>query len=265
MAAEEAPTEPQEAEDDDPEIDLGEIKVKKSELKAGYMKDADYRRKTAEVAEAKRIAQADRERVHAERNHYANHLDVLIGGLQSQLVGDQRALAQLAETDPAEWVKQNALTQQRYANLQSAIQERQQLANRQSAEQQQEMEEWRKGEAVALQDKLPEWRDAKVKEAESRSIAEYLLEQGYANDELSNLFDHRALLVARDAAKWRSHLAAQKSLKDKQARPEPPKTMKGGTAQDTKPTNSAYQDALAKARKTGNPDDIERALRLKGR
>lgn len=43
-------------EDEDPEIDLGEIKLKKSELKAGYMKDADYRRKTAEAAEVKREA-----------------------------------------------------------------------------------------------------------------------------------------------------------------------------------------------------------------
>src|SRR3546814_18649337 len=54
--------------------------LKKSEIlawKAGEMKDADYRRKTAEAAEAKREVLAERERIEQERSHYANHLDVV--------------------------------------------------------------------------------------------------------------------------------------------------------------------------------------------
>jgi len=53
-AEEQEAQDPAEQQDDDPEIDFGDFKLKKSEAKAGYMKDADYRRKTAEVAEAKR-------------------------------------------------------------------------------------------------------------------------------------------------------------------------------------------------------------------
>lgn len=45
------------------------------------MKDADYRRKTAEAAEAKREAQAERERIAVERSHYANHLDTVLNSL----------------------------------------------------------------------------------------------------------------------------------------------------------------------------------------
>jgi hypothetical protein len=221
------------------------------------MKDADYRKKTAEVAEAKRIVQAEVERVQAERSHYANHLDVVLHSLQTQLIGDQAELAKLAETDPAEWVRANAAFQQRYANYQAAIQERQQLANRMTAEQEQEVTEWRKGEAKALQEKLPEWRDEKVKSAETRQIAEFLIKQGYSQEELSELFDHRALLVARNAAKWEAHQAAQKTLKDKQVKPEPTKGLKPGAAQQKPDQQVSKVDELRKrAQRTRSQDDI---------
>ena len=119
--------------EDDPEIDLGDLKAKKSEIlawKQGEMKDADYRRKTAEAAEAKREAQAQYERVQQERTHYANQLDVLIGQLQTELVGDQQALAQLATKDPIEWVRQNATMQQKIQRFQRAVDERQAIVQR---------------------------------------------------------------------------------------------------------------------------------------
>lgn len=240
------------------------MKVRKSELKAGYMKDADYRRKTAEVAEAKREAQALAERVKAEREYHANHLDALIGGLQSQLVGDQAELAKLAEENPAEWVRANQAFQQRYANYQKAIAERQQLANLQKQEQDAGLDKWREGERAALQEKLPEWRDTKVKEAESRAIGEYLLGQGYTAEELGELFDHRALLVARDAAKWREHQAALKSAKDKQTNPPPAKPVKPGVQREGNPQpNTAYRESLARLRKTGSTDDAMALLAAK--
>ena len=224
------------------------------------MKDADYRKKTAEAAEAKRLAAAERDQVRAEREHYANHLDVVLGSMQKQLIGDQQALAELARTDPAEWVAQNAAFQQRYADYQTALQERQSLANRMSAEQEQQVAEWRKAEREKLQERLPEWRDKKVAETEQRLVAEFLLKEGYQSNELAELFDHRALVVARKAALY-DQMQAAKAKKSQ----EPPKPVKPGVAKPAQPQNGAYQDALAKARRTGNADDIERALRLKGR
>lgn len=222
------------------------------------MKDADYRRKTAEVAEAKREAQAERERIAAERSHYANHLDAVLHSLQAQLIGDQAALAQLAETDPAEWVRQNAAFQQRYADYQKAIQERSALANRMTAEQEKEIAEWRKSEREKLHEKLPEWKDPQKAGAEQRLVAEYLIEQGYTQDDLKDLFDHRAMIVAREAALWRQSQAAKASVKDKQVKPEPAKAIKPGVAnQVTKDQNAVKVDELRKrAQRTGKQEDI---------
>lgn len=264
------PDEPEEApevEDDDPEYDLGDVRAKKSEIlawKAGEMKDADYRRKTAEAAEVKRAAQAEREQVQQERTQYANQLDVLIHGLQTQLIGDSQALAQLAEEDPAAWVAENARFQQRYGKLQQAVQERQAIANRDRAEQEAQTQEWRKSEREKLREKVPEWSDPAKAAAEQRLVAEFLIDVGYSKEELTDLFDHRALIVARDAAKWRQHQAAVKSAKDKQAKPEPGKAVKPGAApsKQTEGTQT-YRDALSKARKSGRDDDVMALLAAK--
>lgn len=156
---------------------------------------------------------------------------------------------------------QNAEFQERYANYQKAVHERQSLANRTSAEQEREVSEWRKSERDKLHDKLPEWRDPGKAQAEQKLVAEYLLEQGYSQDDLKDLFDHRALLVAREAALWRQHQAAVKSVKDKQVKTEPGKPLKPGAAQSKEPlAKQAYQEALTRARKSGGGEDSIMAL-----
>lgn len=258
---------PGEAGDDDPEIDLGDLRLKRSELRAGYMKDADYRQKTAQAAEVRRAAEAMQQQVQQERAYHANQLDVLIGGLQTQLVGDQHRLAQLAQDDPAAWVAENAKFQQRYAQYQQAVQHRQALAQRSTAEQEAAHAQWRQAEREALQSKLPEWRDSKVAQAEQQQIAGYLLDIGYPASELEELFDHRALLVARDAAKWQAHQRALKAAKAKQA-PTPPRTPVRPGAAPANPQSARdgkYAEALARAKRTSNAEDVMRVLMLKGK
>jgi len=219
------------------------------------MKDADYRRKTAEAAEAKREAQAVQARIQQERSHYANHLDVVLNSLQTQLIGDQAALAKLAQEDPAAWVAENAKFQQRYAHYQQAVHERQALAQRHQADSDAQLAEYARAEQAELAKKLPEWRDPKVREKESTELAEYLIRQGYSQDELASLQDHRALLIVRDAAKWQQHQASLAAAKAKQAPKEPAKPLKPGAAHQNQPSSTAYNDALKRARRTGSEED----------
>lgn len=251
-------------EDDDPEIDFGDFKIKKSEAKSGYMKDADYRRKTAEVAEAKRQTQALAEQVAAERVDRANRLDVFLESLQSELIGDQQALTELAATDPAEWGRQNQAFQVRAQRFNEALQQRQSLQQRIDADSERKQLDWRKEQRDLLSQKIPEWSDPAKASAEQKQIAEYALSLGYDAKELSELFDHRALLVLRDAARYAQAAAAKETAKAKQVT-TPPNVQKPGAAKQPEvKTRTAYQEALAKARKTGRSEDIERALLLKG-
>jgi hypothetical protein len=261
----EAP-EPEEPEvEDDPEIDLGDIKAKKSEIlawKAGEMKDADYRRKTAEAAEAKREAQAQAERVTQERSHYANQLDVLIGQLQTELVGDQQALAQLAMKDPAEWVRQNATMQQKIQRFQQAVGERQVIEQRAKAEADRKKEAWVNEQANALAAKLPEWKDPAARAKELAEMEAFLQGQGYTGADLDAFLDHRIYLIARKAWQAEKQAAAREAAKDKQVKPNPPKALKPGAPQNERAEQDAYREAQRRA-KSGKEDDLMALLAAK--
>lgn len=224
------------------------------------MKDADYRRKTAEAAEVRRAAEAERARIAEERSHYANHLDVVLQSLQTQLVGDQAELAKLAQTNPAEWVAKNAEFQQRYADYQRAVHERQALHGRMTEEQEAQQVEWRKAEREALKTKLPEWNDPAKAADEQRLVAQYLLDMGYQQSELADLFDHRALIVAREAALYRQLQAA----KAKKSQPEPRKPIRPGAQPDQNTRQSREADLLKKVQNTGSEEAAVALLLARG-
>lgn len=240
-------------------VDGKTLKVKQSDLISGYQMQADYQQKTAKLAEQRREVEARDQAIQQERNRYANQLDVLIEATHRQLVGDSAALQELIETDPQAYLREQAKLQSRAQQLDQLMQQRQALAGQQSAEEQRQHQEWVKAEREALRVALPEWADEKKATAEQQQIAEYLLERGYSADELQTLQDHRALLIARDAAKYRALQKAQA----KQARQEPPKTIKPGAQVDPKQTNKQrdVQDALKAARKGQGDDDWMRYLR----
>lgn len=254
---------PEQEEQPEPEfevkVDGKTLKVKQSDLISGYQMQADYQQKTAKLAEQRREVEARDQAIQQERNRYANQLDVLIEATHRQLVGDSAALQELIETDPQAYLREQAKLQSRAQQLDQLMQQRQALASQQSAEEQRQHQEWVKAEREALRVALPEWADEKKATAEQQQIAEYLLERGYSADELQTLQDHRALLIARDAAKYRALQKAQA----KQARQEPPKTIKPGAQVDPKQTNKQrdVQEALKAARKGQGDDDWMRYLR----
>ncbi|HDS1550736.1 TPA: hypothetical protein QEK98_002991 [Stenotrophomonas maltophilia] len=262
-AAEREDANPEQEEQPEPEfevkVDGKTLKVKQSDLISGYQMQADYQQKTAKLAEQRREVEARDQAIQQERSRYANQLDVLIEATHRQLVGDSAALQELIETDPQAYLREQAKLQSRAQQLDQLVQQRQALAGQQSAEEQRQHQEWVKAEREALRVALPEWADEKKATAEQQQIAEYLLERGYSADELQTLQDHRALLIARDAAKYRALQKAQA----KQARQEPPKTIKPGAQVDPKQTNKQrdVQDALKAARKGQGDDDWMRYLR----
>lgn len=263
--------EPEEAEapevEDDPEYDLGEIKAKKSEIlawKQGEMKDADYRRKTAEAAEAKREALAQHERVQQERSHYANQLDVLIGQLQTELVGDERVMAQLAQTNPNEWVRQNAIRQEKIQRFQRAIGERQVIEQRAREEADRKRDGWVREQSEILQSKLPEWKDPANRAKELAEMEVFLRAQGYDGPDMDSFLDHRVYLIARKAWLAEKQAAAREAAKDKQVKQSPPKALKPGAAHNDKADVDAYKEAQRRAR-SGKEDDLMALLAAKRR
>lgn len=262
----EAPEEDSEAEqepvaeaDDDPEWEWEaggqQFKVKQSELRAGYMKDADYRRKTAEVAEQRRHVEQFAQQVQQQRQFAATQLDVFLGSLHKELLGSQPD-PKLIDDDPQEFMRQQTAYHTRAQQFQQAMQYRQAVAAQEQQDQQRVQAESIEQENRLLLEKMPELREEKSRTAAFSDVAKFLSGIGYTPEELNQLTDHRALMVAMKAAKYDQLQAA----KAKQAKPPVPKPVRPGAAGTTTQTNA--QRAHDKLRR--DPNDLGALASLVG-
>lgn len=115
--------------------------------------------------------------------------------------------AQLEISNPAEHIRLSRAYQQTQAQLAQAKQAAAQniAAQKQQWDTQQQTirAERLAREQQALMKAIPEWRDPKVADAERLELSEFMLALGYTADEINNVDDHRALLVVRDAMRFR--------------------------------------------------------------
>lgn len=258
----EEPDEGQEQED--PEFVVGDSKVKLSELKAGYMKDADYRRKTSEVAETKRAAEALHQDTQKQREYFAKHTAPLLNLMREQLIGSQSELARLAQEDPAAWVSANQQYVQRAQMYEALMAESQVLEQQRALDEERAHAEWVKAQEAKLLDVVPEWRDAKRADQDRLLVAQYLIDNGYEQSDLTNLTDVRALRTALDAARWREHEKKVKAAQGKQAPAKPPaQTIKPGAAK-VPATQQQRRIAEANKRLSSNPNDLRSLAALTG-
>lgn len=191
-------------ETDDPtvtvKIDGKDVEVKLSELKNGYQRQADYTRKTQEVADQRRQTTAEQDAARQERAQYADNLRRMQAQLEGVLQEQQQTDWQkLIDSDPVEYLKQQHLWQQRQAAYQQNLAQQQQLAAVMQAEQQQAHQAHLQAQQQALLAKLPEWSDPAKATADKAAIRAYLLEQGYDENAVSSVADARAVLMARKA------------------------------------------------------------------
>jgi hypothetical protein len=104
-----------------------------------------------------------------------------------------------------------------------------------------------------LLEALPSWRDATKRQAEQKEVANFLLSTGYSPNDLNDLTDHRAVLIAHKAMLWdKAQSARQKQVN---AQTSPPKAVKPGTSNPTNVQQTQVQQAFAKFKKSGRDDD----------
>ena len=116
--------------------------------------------------------------------------------------------------------------------------------------QQQGMAQRARAEEQALLARLPEWRNAEKALPEKQAIARDLTDAyGFTAEEVGSLIDHRMLLVARDAMKYRE-LQRTKGEKTKQVRAAPP-VVKPGAVVKTNP-KAEFTKVKAHIRKLGS-------------
>ena len=252
----------QEAEPSEPEeepqtftvkIDGKEVQVPLSELLNGYQRQSDYTQKTMAAAEQRKTADAAIQQAQQERQEYHSKLErmaaQLEGALEQQSQIDWNALI---ESDPVEYLKQQQLFQQRQALYQQNAQERQQLIQQHQNEQAQAHQSYLAKQQEDLLAKLPDWKDDAKAAAEKTAISKFLQTQGFEDEDISSIADHRHVLVARKAMLY-DQLMAKANVQAKKVQEAPQRVVKPGvTSQGTADGRSAASKRLEK---TGRVED----------
>jgi len=190
-------------------LDGKDIEVDEQELLQGYQRTADYTRKTQELANQRKAAEAELAAIRAEREQYQSVLPAIQQLLESQM-GAQPDWDRLYVEDPIEWVRQRELWRDKVAQVEAVRSEQARLGQLQQAEQAQRIQQTLSREQEALLAKLPEWRDAERAKADKAAILEYgVREIGFAPEELNAVYDHRAVVLLRKAMAYDKLMAKQ--------------------------------------------------------
>jgi hypothetical protein len=233
-----------------------------AELKEGSLRDADYRRKTMEVAEQRRSFQDQSERLKQHETQLAQKLDqveAFLGHFQPQQPDPSLVDPASPNYDPAKYLHQEAQRKQLNEWMSFVQQERQRATETRQAETAKEVQDRQNRESALLVEKMPELRDEKRAKAFAGDIQQVLPKYGFTQQEIANLpIDHRQFLVLRDAIRW-SKLQASKAAQPKSQVPRPP-VQKGGKrlTPDAHKARSASA-AIDRARQSGSLEDVTAA------
>lgn len=256
-----------EAQDDQPEevsedgtvtieVDGKQVTMTKAELAEAYkngLRQSDYTKKTMEVAEQRKAAEAEIARAREERTRYEYGLNQANAVLAAQL--QERTAEQwdaLAKTDPAAWVAERSLYEQRYAAYQQNQQQLQQLQAMSKAEAQAQRQSYLAQQQEELLAKLPDWKDAAKASAEKQALAKYLQEQGFEDSLISQIADHRHVLVARKAMLY-DLMMSKASAAAKKVQAAPQKVVKPGVGDS--PRLDGRSAAMQRLSKSGRVED----------
>lgn len=257
----EAAEAPQEAEAQAPEaeptvtvkIDGKDVEVPLSELKNGYQRQADYTRKTMEVSEQRKAAEAERSQALQERQAYAANLQRMQAQLEGALQQQQQTnWEELLQSDPVEYLKQQHQAQARQAQLNQVYAEQQRVAALQQAEQAQVRQSYLAQQQEELLAKLPEWKDAQKAQAEKTALRDYLLESGYDRQTVETITDAKAVLLARKAMLY-DQMVAKASAAAKKVSTLPTKVERPGQGEN--PGLDRRSSAYQRLSKTGKAED----------
>jgi hypothetical protein len=237
-------------------VDGKEVEVTLEELQKGYSRTQDYTRKTQQIAEVRKHAEAELQAVRAEREQYAH----LLGALEAQV---QQATQpnidweRLYQEDPIEWVRQREVMRENQEKSAAIQSEKQRLSQLSQQEQMQQHQMVLQHEQEALVAAIPEWKDSKKAAAEKAMLVQFGQKAGFSPDELKNVLDHRAVVLLRKAALYDQMVSKRGQIKP--VTNNGPRPAKPGAAGRVSNNTEALR-AQQRLAKTGRVDDAADAI-----
>jgi len=243
-----------------------EIEVTEEELVKGYSRQADYTKKTQELSEHRRnIDELERQyssqlgQMQQERQQYMDGLNQLIqqsmGGLDQFSNIDWN---RLKEEDPIEFITKRdefreSQERVRAGQHQYAVEQQKQAGEMQSLQQ-----EVLKKEHEQMVEKIPEWGDPTQQKVLATGLREYATGQGYTEEEIGSLVDHRSLIVLMKAQKYDALQRADVKTKKVKNKPRVVRSGKGSGKKEAQ--KSKRIASMKRLQQTGHVSDAATLL-----
>lgn len=241
-------------------IDGEDIQVSRDELLNGYQRQADYTRKTQELASQRKQADEAFAQQHQAIEQQAQQMSVLTQQLQQMTQADQNInWDQLMDEDPAQYMRLKEQATQRQQALYQANQHQQYLTQQAQAKQKQKHQEFVQAQYDQLLTEWPEWKDTAKATQGKQEINAYLTEHGFTTDEVSQLADFRTLKLIDKARKYDAIKSAQPAIKKRANKaPNVIKPRAGRSKSDA--SNDAFNKQMKRLKQSGSKDDAAAIL-----
>ena len=233
------------------------------ELRSGFLRQKDYTRKTQELAENRKVQEQEYQEMQRERAEYAQLLPAMAERI-NQAAEQEPDWDTLYDADPVmaakaerQWRKQQ---EGRVAQLQAVQAEQQRMHQIAQTKQQQMQQSYLEQQRHVLPDIIPEWRDNKVAATEATQIRDFLINEGFTEQDVSGMSNATLVKLARKAMLYDRGETRANEVKAKPKKPRT-KTLKSGSRASQPKRVSTAQEAQNRARKTGRVKDAAAAIK----
>jgi hypothetical protein len=222
------------------------------ELIAGYHRYATYTKKSQQLAEQRDGFGAEQQALRQTYQQYQGVLNQLHQQMEAANKPPDMDWGALERENPVQFLKLKYLEQQRAGEIQAVQAERTRMQQLLAIENDRKLQEHLTVEHGLVLEKIPEWADGDLQAEEQRKLVEFGKAIGFSDHELNTVYDHRALVVLRDAMRYNELTNGDKitAAKSKIG------SVKGGNQEMASRTrNRGVKAARAKLKATGKVDD----------
>ena len=234
-------------------VDNEELEVDLDELIKGYSRTSDYTKKTQNLAEQRKAVESERTKIDEAaklRDTYAQRLQVI----EQMLTQPTEDLTALKDNDPVGYAIKVAENMEREKQLQAVRAERESVQAKQVAENQERLKAHIAQEAERLRSAIPEFSDEVKGEVIRKEIRDYAKSVGWSDQELSQVYDHRAVLTLYRAMQFEKLQKSKPAVQKRVA--EAPKSLTPGVGSPRLDKDGEMVKKLTKQLKqTGRPRD----------
>jgi hypothetical protein len=107
---------------------------------------------------------------------------------------------------------------------------------------------------------IPDFADATKSAEMAKAMTEYLTDQGFSQQELAGVYDHRIFKIVKDALAYRQGEADRKAIQGKKAPPPKANAIRPDAKMDEAKGGERAKRLWARADRTGRMDDQAAAI-----